>query len=76
MERALAIFERTYGRDHPQVALALFNLGVVYGRLGDTSKKRELLERTLAIFKSAYGTAHPQTKICQRELAKLASTFP
>ena len=71
LERALAIEERAYGRDHPKVAITLFNLATVNGDLGDNAKKRELLERTLAIFQSAYGTDHPHTKLCQRKLAEL-----
>jgi len=74
LERALAINERVYGRDHPQVATTLFNLGVAHGALGDMSKKRELLERVLPILTRAYGTDHPHTKMCQRSLAKLASS--
>jgi Tfp pilus assembly protein PilF len=31
----------------------------VYGRLGDTQKKRELLERALAINERHYGPDHP-----------------
>ena len=73
LERALAIQERAYGRDHPYVANTLFNLGVAHGRLGDNAKKRELLERVLPIWTRAYGTNHPHTKLCQRKLAELAS---
>ena len=72
-ERALAINERAYGRDHPTVALTLFNLGVAHGSLGDNSKKRELLERVLPIWTRAYGNDHPHTKLCQGALAKLPS---
>ena len=58
-ERALAIKERTYGRDHPDVAITLTNLGNVYGTLGDHAKKRDMLERALAIDERAYGRDHP-----------------
>ena len=78
LERALAIEEQAYGRDHPEVASTLFNLGIVlgvaYGGLGDDSKKRELLERVLPIWTRAYGADHPHTKLCQKELANLASS--
>ena len=33
LERALAIFERAYGRDHPEVAQTLGNLGCAYGQI-------------------------------------------
>ncbi len=51
LERALAIEERHYGLDHPNVAIILTNLGNAYGSLGDTQKSRDLLERALAIKK-------------------------
>jgi tetratricopeptide (TPR) repeat protein len=49
LERALAISERYYGFDHPEVAITLSNLGNAYEKLGDAQKSRELLERALAI---------------------------
>ena len=45
LERALAINERAYGRDHVQVAITLVNLGVAYQfrcMLGDSSKAPEM----------------------------------
>ena len=63
LERALAIEERAYGRDHAQVALTLTNLGNAYGALGDHAKKRDLLERALAIFERKYGRDHTQVAI-------------
>lgn len=35
LECALAIFEAAYGPDHPEVAIALANLGNVQHELGD-----------------------------------------
>ena len=57
-ERSLAIKERAYGRDHPNVATTLTNLGLAYGDLGDQAKKRDMLERSLAIKERAYGRDH------------------
>ena len=85
LERALAIEERAYGRDHTSVAATLTNLGNAYGDLGDpakqrdmlegdNSKKRELLQRVLPILTRAYGTDHPQTRLCQSALDELASS--
>jgi tetratricopeptide (TPR) repeat protein len=65
LERALAINERHYGPDHPNVATILTNLGNAYGSLGDTQKSRELLERALVIDERHYGPDHP----------KVAATF-
>ena len=58
LERALAIEERAYGRDHPEVATTLTNLGNAYGDLGDHAKERDMLERALAINERAYGRDH------------------
>jgi tetratricopeptide (TPR) repeat protein len=49
LERALAIKERAYGRDHTSVAITLTNLGAAYSDLGDYAKARDVLERALAI---------------------------
>ena len=59
LERALAINERTYGRDHPNVAITLMNLGVAYGQLGDAAKKRKYVTRAVTILEGAYGPDHP-----------------
>ena len=63
LERALAIKERTYGRDHTKVAPTLTNLGNAYGQLGDYAKKRDMLERALAIKERAYGRDHPEVAL-------------
>jgi ankyrin repeat protein len=56
----LAIDERHYGLDHPNVAIILTNLGNAYRSLGDTQKSRESLERALAINERYYGLDHPE----------------
>jgi tetratricopeptide (TPR) repeat protein len=59
LERVLAIEERHYGLDHPNVAITLTNLGSAYGDLGYTQKKCEFLGRALAIKERHYGLDHP-----------------
>ena len=71
LERALAINERTYGCDHPEVALILGSLGMAYGELGDAAKKREYVTRTLKIFEGAYGPDHPHATFYREELAEM-----
>jgi tetratricopeptide (TPR) repeat protein len=58
--RVLAINERHYGPDHPEVAPTLVNLGNAYESLGDSQKSRELLERALTINERHYGPDHPE----------------
>ncbi|KAH8093675.1 hypothetical protein JL720_4825 [Aureococcus anophagefferens] len=57
-ERALAIKEREFGRDHVEVANTLGHLGVAYRCLGNYAKGCELLERALAIKEREYGRDH------------------
>ncbi len=60
LERALPIFEKHYGPDHPEVAKLLADLCDVYGALGDHKKQKELFERASSIFKKHYGPDHPE----------------
>jgi len=59
-ERALATSEALYGPEHPQVATALNNLGVVLRGLGDLAGARAAFERALAIKEAVYGPNHPE----------------
>jgi hypothetical protein len=68
---AAATEERAYGRDHPDVAITLGNLGMAYGELGDAAKKREYVTRTLKIFEGAYGPDHPHATFYREELAEM-----
>ena len=65
-ERALAINERAYGRDHAEVVGTLNDLGIVlndlaiaYGQLGNQAKLQDVMKRSSAIKElgdSAVGT--------------------
>jgi tetratricopeptide (TPR) repeat protein len=61
LERAIAIFERELGPDHPDLATLLDNLGVVSRREGDPAAAIRLHRRALAIHVAALGPDHPQT---------------
>jgi len=65
LERALAIFEREYGRDHVNVAYTLMSLGTAHGDIGDAAKQRELLERALAITDREFGRDHAYAVFCR-----------
>ena len=58
-ERALAIFEKVLGPDHPNFATLVNNLGGVLQDLGDLPAARAAFERALAIDERAYGPDHP-----------------
>jgi tetratricopeptide (TPR) repeat protein len=58
-QRALAIDERTFGPDHPDVAIRVNNLGSVLRILGRLDEARAAYERALAIFEQVLGPEHP-----------------
>ena len=55
LQRALAVRECEYGREHHQVTSTLGNLGIAYAQLGDARKAAEFMERALAIQEREYG---------------------
>ena len=55
-----------------EVAGTLTNLGNAYGDLGDTKKKKELLERALVIQERHYGAEHPEVA---RTLKNLGNAY-
>jgi tetratricopeptide (TPR) repeat protein len=69
--RALAIYEASFGPDHPDVAICLNNLASL---LQDTSRLAEaepLFRRALAINEASFGPDHPDVAIRLNNLAGL-----
>jgi len=62
-ERAVAVGERVYGREHAEVALRVNNLGGVLRDLGDLVGARAAYERALAIDERVFGPEHPKVAI-------------
>jgi tetratricopeptide (TPR) repeat protein len=58
LERALAIDENAFGKDHTSVAIDVNNLGSVLQDQGDLEGARKCLERALAIDEKALGPEH------------------
>jgi tetratricopeptide (TPR) repeat protein len=58
-ERALRIFERVLGPEHPNVATLVNNLGNVLQALGDHAGAKAAYERALRIDEAVYGPEHP-----------------
>jgi serine/threonine-protein kinase len=71
VERALAIHERTLGPDHPEVAKALANLGIIMAELGQLDVARTHYERSLAIRERAFGPDHPQVASALSNLGRI-----
>jgi tetratricopeptide (TPR) repeat protein len=58
-QRALSIWEKALGREHPDVANSLHNLALLYKTQGQYAKAERLYERALAIREKALGPEHP-----------------
>ncbi|HCR71890.1 MAG TPA: hypothetical protein DIW23_10640 [Anaerolineae bacterium] len=57
-ERALKINEAVFGSEHPEVARAVNNLGIVLRDLGDLQGARVAFKRALPIFQKTYGSTY------------------
>jgi len=70
-EQALAIIEKSRGRDHPDTAASLNNLAALYQAEGAYEKAEPLYQRALAILEKALGPNDPNTASCLNNLAML-----
>lgn len=69
--RALAIFEKALGPEHPDVVSSVYNLAELYYVLGRYAEAEPLLERALAIIKHARGPNHRSVAAILNNLAGL-----
>ena len=67
-EQALASDLKTYGEDHPNVALRRNNLGGAYKDLGEYRKAIRYYEQALASDLKTYGEDHPDVAIDRNNL--------
>ena len=70
-ERAVTIWERSLGVDHPRVATGLGNLARFYLRTGSYQEPGLLLVRALAIQEKALGPDHPDVALTLSSRAEL-----
>ena len=71
-ERARALWQEVYGEEHPQVATALNNLGLVLRDLGELAEARAAFERALAILEnSQLPPDHPNIQTVRGNLESL-----
>ena len=59
--RALAIQDRTLGRNHPATANTLNNLGILLAQRGDFAQAEEMHRNALATMEKVFGEQHPDT---------------
>ncbi len=76
-EDALKVAEKTFGPDHPDLAMSLNKLALLYLVQGKYAESEPLQKRALAIFEKALGLDHPDVATvcenlarCYRELGK------
>ena len=73
-KRALAIDEKAYGADHPEVATDLNRLASLYKNQSRYGEAEPLYKRALAIREKAYGAKHPEVAKGLNSLAALYDT--
>ena len=67
--RALAVFERTFGQNHYEVAVNLHNLAAMYHRRGEPGRAEGLYRRALDIKQDVLGADHPDLATTLSNLA-------
>ena len=60
------MFKRVLGKEHPNVASSLFNLGALRYQQSQFKAAQLLLREALLIYQTTFGLNHPNTKILQR----------
>ncbi len=72
--RALAIDEKSYGLDHPNVAIDLNNFALLLKATNRLAEAEPLYRRALAIDEQSYGLDHPKVATNLNNLAGLLQT--
>jgi tetratricopeptide (TPR) repeat protein len=57
--KALAIWKKALGPEHPDVAVTLNNMGLVYWRSSKYDQAHQYLRKAVAIWETALGPEHP-----------------
>src|SRR5262249_48332810 len=70
-QRAVAIREKAFGPNHPNVGASSSNLAGLHGRRGRDADAEPLYKRVLAIVEKARGPGHPDVAIALLNLAEI-----
>jgi CHAT domain-containing protein/Flp pilus assembly protein TadD len=70
-ERALSLAEKTYGPNHPAVAISLNDLGALYREMGRHDQAEPLYVRALQMREKALGPNHPHVAVSMGNLGVL-----
>ena len=71
MRRALAIGEKSFGPDHPNVAISLNNLARLLQATNRLTEAEPLFRRALAIDETSFGPDHPEVARDLNNFARL-----
>jgi tetratricopeptide (TPR) repeat protein len=71
VRRALAVDERTFGPNHPNVATCLNNLAALLHDTNRIEQAELLYRRALAIDEQNFGESDPKVATCHNNLAQL-----
>jgi tetratricopeptide (TPR) repeat protein len=71
MRRALEIDEKSYGPEHPKVAIRLNNLALLLQATNRLGEAEPLMRRALEIDEKSYGPEHPNVARDLNNLAQL-----
>src|SRR4029077_2312982 len=67
--RALAIQDKSLGREHPATALTLNNLGSLLAVRGDFAQAEQMQRGALATMEKVFGEQHPDTAVVLTSLS-------
>jgi len=67
MRRAVEIFEKSFGKEHPKVAKGLNNLAVLLRATNRLEETEQLMRRALPIDEKSYGPEHPRCRHCPQQ---------
>ena len=70
-KKALGVAEKERGSDHPDVALSLNNLALLYNAQGQYAAAEPLYKRSIAILEKALGPDHPNVATSLNNLSEL-----
>ena len=70
--RALAVEEKVFGREHPEVATTLMSLAALYRARADAERAVETYRRALALLERTLGAEDPLSVEVRKQLRELA----
>jgi len=74
-KEVMVIYEEALGPDHPNVAMSLSNLALLYDERGQYEQSEPLYKRSLAIREKTLGPNHPDVATSLNNLAENKSMY-